>query len=138
LRIAADDACFSIPAAKLGLGYRASSLKKLVDIVGAAYAKEIMITARPFSPAEAKDMGLVHRVAPVPQLEALTREYCEAIAANAPLTMRAAKRIIREVGKSDADAALCERLGKECFDSEDYKEGRRAFMEKRKPAFTGK
>ena len=138
LRIAAEDARFSIPAAKLGLGYRASSMKKLVDIVGAAYAKEIMITARQFSAAEAKEMGLVHRVAPVPQLEALTREYCEAIAANAPLTMRAAKRIIREVVKTDHDAALCEHLVKECFDSADYKEGRRAFMEKRKPVFTGR
>jgi enoyl-CoA hydratase/carnithine racemase len=138
LRIAAEDARFSIPAAKLGLGYRAASMKKLVDIVGAAYAKEIMLTARQFSAAEAKEMGLVHRVVPVPQLEALTREYCEAIAANAPLTMRAAKRIIREVVKSEHDAALCERLVKECFDSADYKEGRRAFMEKRKPVFTGR
>ena len=65
LRLAADDARFSIPAAKLGLGYRASSMKNLVDIVGAAYAKEIMITARQFSAAEAKEMGLVHRVVPV-------------------------------------------------------------------------
>jgi enoyl-CoA hydratase/carnithine racemase len=97
-----------------------------------------MITARQFSAAEAKEMGLVHRVAPVPQLEALTREYCDAIAANAPLTMRAAKRIIREVVKTDHDAALCEHLVKECFDSADYKEGRRAFMEKRKPVFTGR
>jgi enoyl-CoA hydratase/carnithine racemase len=74
----------------------------------------------------------------VAELEKLTREYCEAIAANAPLTMRAAKRIIGEVGKTEFDAAQCERLVKECFDSEDYKEGRRAFMEKRKPVFTGK
>jgi enoyl-CoA hydratase len=137
LRIAADDARFSIPAAKMGLGYRASSMKKLVDVVGAAYAKEIMITARQFSAAEAKEMGLVHRVVPVPELEKLTREYCEAIAANAPLTMRAAKRIIREVVKSDFDAALCNAWVKECFNSADYTEGRKAFMEKRKPVFKG-
>jgi enoyl-CoA hydratase/carnithine racemase len=138
LRLAAVDARFSIPAAKLGLGYRAGSMKKLVDIVGAAYAKEIMITARQFSAAEAKEMGLVHRVVAAAELEKLTREYCEAIAANAPLTMRAAKRIIGEVVKTDYDAAACNALVKECFDSADYKEGRTAFMEKRKPQFKGR
>ena len=137
LRLAADDARFSIPAAKMGLGYRASSMKKLVDIVGLAYAKEIMITARQFSAAEAREMGLVHRVASVPELAKLTREYCDAIAANAPLTMRAAKRIIREVTRSEYDAALCNAWVKECFDSRDYREGRTAFMEKRKPVFKG-
>jgi enoyl-CoA hydratase/carnithine racemase len=137
-RLAADDARFSIPAAKLGLGYRASSMKKLVDIVGAAYAKEIMITARQFSAAEAREMGLVHRVVPVAEIEKLTREYCDAIAANAPLTMRAAKRIIGEVGKTHYDEAMCNAMVKECFDSADYKEGRTAFMEKRKPVFKGR
>ena len=138
LRIAGDDARFGIPAAKMGLGYRASSMKSLVDVVGAAYAREIMITARQFSAAEAKEMGLVHRVVPAAELEKSAREYCEAIAANAPLTMRAAKRIIREISRSQYDAALCKRWVKECFDSADYAEGRKAFMDKRKPVFTGK
>jgi enoyl-CoA hydratase len=138
LRIAGEDARFGIPAARMGLGYRASSMKNLVDVVGAAYAREIMLTARQFNAAEAKQMGLVHHVVPVGELEQFTREYCEAIAGNAPLTMRAAKRIIREVGRSEYDTALCKRWVKECFDSADYAEGRRAFMEKRKPAFQGK
>ncbi|HYR35732.1 MAG TPA: enoyl-CoA hydratase [Burkholderiales bacterium] len=138
LRIAADDARFGIPAAKMGLGYRASSMQKLVDIVGPAFALEIMITARQFSAEEALRMGLVHKVVPVPELEKATREYCEMIAANAPLTLRTAKRIIREVAAPDYDAAACQAWVKECFDSEDYREGRRAFMEKRRPVFKGR
>ena len=138
LRLAAEDARFGIPAAKMGLGYKADAMKALVDLVGAAFTREIMITARQFSAAEALGMGLVHRVVPVADLEALTRQYCEMIAANAPLTVRAAKRIIREVTKGQYDDAACRAWVKECFDSEDYAEGRRAFMEKRKPVFRGR
>ena len=138
LRIAADDSRFGIPAAKMGLGYRASSMKNLVDIVGKAAALEIMITARQFSAEEARHMGLVHKVVPVAELEQATREYCDMITANAPLTMGAAKRIIREVSANEYDAAACAAWVKECFDSEDYREGRRAFMEKRKPVFKGR
>jgi enoyl-CoA hydratase/carnithine racemase len=138
LRIASDDARFGIPAAKMGLGYRAGSMKHLVDIVGAAYAREIMITARQFSAEEALRMGLVHKVVPVAELEKTTHDYCQMIAANAPLTMRAAKRIIREVSSNSYDAKACQAWVKECFDSEDYREGRRAFMEKRKPVFKGR
>ena len=138
LRIAADDARFGIPAAKMGLGYRASSMKNLVDVVGKAAALEIMITARQFSADEARHMGLVHKVVPGAALEKATREYCDMIAANAPLTMRSAKRIIREVARNDYDAAACSAWVKECFDSDDYREGRRAFMEKRKPVFKGR
>jgi enoyl-CoA hydratase/carnithine racemase len=138
LRIAGDDARFGIPAAKMGLGYRASSMKNLVDTVGAPYAREIMLTGRQFTAAEAKDMGLVHHVVPAADLERFTNELCGQIAANAPLTMRAAKRIIRELTKKDFDAALCRTWVEECFESEDYAEGRCAFMEKRKPAFKGR
>lgn len=137
LRIAAEDARFGIPAAKMGLGYRASSLKNLVDTVGAANAREIMLTGRQFSAGEAKAMGLVHRVVPVADLEKVTGEYCEMISANAPLTMRSAKRTIRELLKKNYDAEACKRWMKECFDSADYAEGRKAFMEKRKPVFKG-
>ena len=136
LRIAAEDARFGIPAAKMGLGYRASSMKNLVDLVGVARAKEIMLTARQFSAAEAKAMGWVHHV--VSDLESFTRKLCEDIAANAPLTMRAAKRVIAEVSRGEYDVAQCRAWVRECFESEDYKEGRKAFMEKRKPVFRGK
>jgi enoyl-CoA hydratase/carnithine racemase len=140
LRIAAEDARLGVPAAKLGLGYRASSLKNLVDTIGPAYAREVLVTGRQFKAEEAKAMGLVHRVAPVAELEPLVLEYCAMISENAPLTIRASKRIVRELLRSSAafDAQSCAALVKQCFDSQDYIEGRRAFMEKRKPVFQGK
>jgi enoyl-CoA hydratase/carnithine racemase len=138
IRIAAEDARFGIPAAKMGLGYRASSMKNLVDVVGAAYAREIMITARQFSATEAREMGLVNKVTSKENLEATVKEYTDSISGNAPLTMRTAKRIIREISRVEYDAAKCKAWAKECFESEDYKEGRKAFMEKRKPVFKGR
>ena len=140
LRLAAEDARLGIPAAKLGLGYRASSLKNLVDIIGPANALEVLITARQFSAEEARAMGFVHGVVRAAELEALVINYCAMISENAPLTMRASKRIVRELLKSSAafDAEACAALVKHCFESQDYIEGRRAFMEKRKPVFQGK
>jgi enoyl-CoA hydratase len=138
LRIAADDARFGIPAGKMGLGYRATSMQKLVDAVGAPFAREIMLTARQFTAAEALHMGLVHKVVENEKLELVVREYADMIAGNAPLTLRAAKRTIREVSRRDYDVELCRSWVRECFESEDYAEGRRAFMEKRKPQFRGR
>src|SRR5207247_9121021 len=79
LRLAAEDARLGIPAAKLGLGYRASSLKNLIDTIGPAYAREVLLTGRQFRAEEAKAMGLVHRVVPAAELEALVLEYCPTI-----------------------------------------------------------
>jgi enoyl-CoA hydratase len=140
LRIAADDARIGIPAARLGLAYRASSTKNLVDTVGPANAREVLLTGRQLDAAEALTMGLVNRVVPAADLEAAVLEYCGMFADNAPLTMRAAKRIIRELLKSHAgfDAAACRAYVQECFESADYAEGRRAFKEKRRPNFSGK
>jgi enoyl-CoA hydratase/carnithine racemase len=140
LRIAADNARFGIPAARLGLGYRWGGVKKLVDLVGPAYAKEIFFTARHFTAQEAQEMGLVNRLLPEAELEDYVRHYCALIADNAPLTLEAVKGVVAEIAKPGAqiDRGRCEALVARCFDSQDYVEGRRAFMEKRKPVFAGK
>lgn len=139
LRLAAADAGFAIPAARLGVGYRAAGLKTLVDMVGPAFAKEIIITARRFDAEEAAAMGLVNRVVPVGELDALVEDYARRIAENAPLTIEATKRIVAELMRPGGpDHAACDALVERCFKSEDYVEGRRAFMAKRKPEFRGR
>jgi enoyl-CoA hydratase/carnithine racemase len=140
LRYATEASRFGIPAAKLGLGYRHEGVKKLVDVVGPSAAKEIFFTARQFSAAEALQMRLINRVVSDGELESTVREACALICANAPLTITAAKGVIGELTKvgSDLDAAHCDSLINACFDSGDYQEGRKAFMEKRKPVFTGR
>ncbi len=140
IRICSDNARFAIPAAKLGLGYDYDGIRRLVDVVGPSFAKEIFYTARQFSAQEAKEMGLVDRVVPEASLDAYVRDYALTIAANAPMTMHAAKTSILEGLKdpADRDLALCERLVDACNTSQDYEEGRTAFMEKRKPKFVGR
>ena len=140
IRLAASDSVYAVPATRLGLGYRFSALKNLVDLVGPGFAKDIFFTGRRLPAAEALAIGLVNRVVPVEEVDALVAEYATMIATGAPLTVKAGKRIIREVLKPDADIDmdLCRRLILDCFESEDYAEGRTAFMEKRKPVFRGK
>nr|WP_294526731.1 enoyl-CoA hydratase [uncultured Rhodopila sp.] len=138
IRIADGGARFAVPAARLGLGYGAPGVKKLMELVGPSFTKEIFFTARQFSAAEALAMGLVNRIAPGDSLEAYTRRYCETISNNAPMTLLALKKTVGELSRGqEADLAACERLVRACFDSEDYIEGRRAFMAKRPPVFRG-
>ncbi len=138
LRIAADNAKFGIPAARLGVGYGHKGVKKLMDLVGPSFTKEIFFTGRHFSAPEAQAMGLLNRVLPAGELEGYVRGYCGTIADNAPLTIRALKRTVAELLKgTEGDLELSDRLVRACFASQDFIEGRRAFMEKRRPAFRG-
>jgi enoyl-CoA hydratase len=141
LRIASDDARFGIPAARLGLGYHYKGMEKLMSLIGPSYTKELFFTARTdFSAQDALRMGLVNQVVPKADLERFTRDYALTMSRNAPLTQRSAKASVEQLLKPEAqrDYALLDKLIKDCFDSQDYQEGVKAFSEKRRPQFQGR
>ncbi len=140
MRICTEDAVFSVPAARLGIGYAAESLGQLIELCGPSVAKEILFTARKYSAYEAHRIGLVNHVVQAGMLEAFVKQYTDTIAENAPLSIVAAKHVINEYVKDATvrNQALADKAVADCFASADYVEGRRAFMEKRKPVWTGK
>ncbi len=140
IRIADDAAEFAIPAAKLGLGYNARWVRPLLAAVRPAQAKELLFTGRRVKVADALAMGLINTVVPTEALEEKTRALAGEIAANAPLTVRAAKRTIDELTRKPQtpDLETLDAMVQACFASEDYAEGRLAFKEKRKPRFKGR
>jgi enoyl-CoA hydratase/carnithine racemase len=140
IRFAADNSQFGIPAAKLGIAYGYDGLKHLVSLVGPSWARLIMYTGMKIDSAEALRIGLVDRVLPGPELWDATMEVARTISGNAPLAIKAAKITIAQVLKDESrrDMDAIKAIGTACMDSEDFREGRTAFMEKRKPRFKGK
>jgi len=140
IQIAAETATFGVTPAKLGLGYKLDDVTLLTGNVSAKVAKEILFTGRRFPATDALRWGLVNRVVADDELDATVEDYAREIAANAPLSVTAAKVIVGEAVKESAqrDTALCQAHVDACHESEDYVEGQRAFAEKRQPEFKGR
>lgn len=140
IRLAADDAAFAMPAARLGVGYGFRGIERFVQILGPAATAEIFFTGRRFDAAGALRMGFVHAVLPVNEFDGAVRRYCEGIARNAPLTIAAAKAAINEALRQPAqrDPAALQSLLDRCWNSRDFREGRDAFLAKRPARFEGR
>jgi enoyl-CoA hydratase/carnithine racemase len=140
IQIAADSARFAVTPARLGLGYKLADVLLLTANISAKHTKELLITGRVFDAEEALGMGLVNRVVAAAELDRVVEEYAETIAGNAPLSVKAAKLMVNEATKESArrDTDLCQALVDACHASDDYREGQRAFAEKREPEFRGR
>jgi enoyl-CoA hydratase len=140
IRFASSDSQFGIPAAHRGVAYAPDGLKQLVDVVGPSVAKDIMFSARRLKADEALRVGLVNRVVEPEELEAVTVEYAETLAANAPLSIRASKYFINQLGleRAERNDVRMTAMQKEAANSEDFKEATQSFMEKRRPVFQGR
>ncbi len=140
LRIAGESSMFGIPAAKLGIAYGFDMVRRLISLVGHAHARTLLFTGERIGALEAQRIGLVNQVVPDAELDATVNKLARGIAGNAPLSVRGMKFILAQALRDPAerDMAGVEHAVSTCFDSADYTEGRTAFMEKRKPAFTGR
>ena len=139
IRICSDKSTFGVPAAKLGIGYKATGIRELERLVGPAFTAEIFYSARQFDAEEARIMGLVNRAVPEAQLDEALGDLIDRIAINAPLSIRAVKEALMEHGRPEAEWDFSAHYAtvEQCGTSSDYTEGRTAFMEKRRPNFTG-
>lgn len=139
LRLASDNSKFGIPAAKLGLGYGFEGVKRLSRLIGVSRAMELFYTARKISAQEAHQFGFLNHITPACQLEEEVDRWSQEIVENAPLTIAAIKQVALNICEDPASRNLAqvEQMVETCFTSQDYVEGRRAFLEKRKPIFNG-
>ncbi len=140
IRICSEDAVFRMPAARLGIGYSPEGVRRFMNIIGAANTADLFFSARKFGAAEALRMGFVSQVHPVPALESAVAQYVQMVAENAPLTMAAAKFAIRQAlaDPDQRDMQRAHEMVRICGSSDDHKEGRKAFMEKRTPMFNNR
>jgi enoyl-CoA hydratase/carnithine racemase len=140
LRYASVSSRFRMPAARMGLGYDRTGMARAVSVLGPARATDIFFTARTFNGAQAADIGMVHEAFADDEFHAEAKALIQAVAGNAPLTLKAAKLAIRAAMNDPQidDPAVVDAAVQACFDSSDYQEGQRAFKEKRNPEFTGR
>ena len=140
IRYCGTSSQFAIPAAKLGLGYEYEGINRLVKLIGPSFTKEIFYTARRFTAQEMVSMGFINRTIDDKDLSSHCLDVANLIASNAPLTIEATKFIANqcELEESEKNLDACDKKVMLCFESSDYIEGRKAFMEKRNPNFKGK
>ncbi len=139
LRVASEDSQFGIPAVRLGVGYGWENVKAVVDVMGATHAREMLVTGDRFDAQTALRWGLINRVVPGDDLENEVRRLARTIASNAPLTVKTIRAAIDEGLKDpeSRDLAMVQTLANAANNSQDFLEGRHAFLEKRRPAFSG-
>ena len=140
IRLCADNAVFRMPAARLGIGYSFEGLGRVIDLIGPANASDIFLSARRFNAAEALRLGFVQQVLPLAEFAAASRAYLTQMAENAPLSLLAMKRSTRAwlQPAAERDMAAVKAAIAVCMQSDDHREGKAAFMEKRTPNFQGR
>jgi len=140
IRLCADNAVFRMPAARLGIGYSFEGLGRVIDLIGPANASDIFLSARRFNAAEALRLGFVQQVLPLAEFAAASRAYLTQMAENAPLSLLAMKRSTRAwlQPAAERDMAAVKAAIAACMQSDDHREGKAAFMEKRTPNFQGR
>jgi len=138
VRIATRDSVFGVPAARLGIAYPIEAIRDLVNLVGPSEAKWILFTGRQIDAEQALRIGLINKVVAKAELDEAIRELTQSLADNAPLSIQASKETIDQIARDNVDRKRLHELGVACIESDDFAEGRRAFMEKRRPQFKGK